>query len=181
MKKKKTRMLSVLVVVTAILLVANAALLVNMVFNDLSFDMPITGYVLSDDSEEEFLEQYMEVNISMKNNTIFLTNECDQLSMEVSDYQAYSIANGINDQIDFRPTTHDIMFDIFDNFNVSVLMVLVEKMESGTYFATLVVWEGRDILSIDSRPSDAIAIAVRTDAPVYVKRTLMEEYGLDIC
>jgi bifunctional DNase/RNase len=60
-------------------------------------------------------------------------------------------------------------------------MVKIESFSGGAYFAKLLLQQGNKILNLDSRPSDAIAIAVRTNAPVYVSKDIMTMMGENVC
>ena len=123
------------------------------------------------------LEGYMEVEITTEPGTIYLTSGCTQLSMVTDVKQAESIQSGLEGRLGYRPSTHDILWDILDGFNIKLSSARVTKMEDGTYFAQLILTRENLLLTLDSRPSDAIATAVRTGSPIYVKTDLMEEYG----
>jgi bifunctional DNase/RNase len=127
------------------------------------------------------LEGFSQVNVSVEPMLVRLASGCRELSMIVSIQQSESIGKGLSGDLGFRPTSHDAVQEILDSFGIELLMVKVDGFQDGTYFAKLLVMQGNDILNLDSRPSDAIAIAVRTGAPVYVRDSLMEEHGRDIC
>jgi len=116
-----------------------------------------------------------------KQNTIYLVSECVQLSMITTEQQIYSIQNGLEKRIGLRPTTHDLIKDVFDLLNIKVLMVKIHSLKNNTYYANLILKQENKILNLDSRPSDAIAIAVRTNSPIYIKKDLMEANGRRIC
>lgn len=113
--------------------------------------------------------------------SILLTSGCRQLSILTSPEQMQSIAMGLEGDMGFRPLTHDLMENVLEGFDIEVLMVKVEGMTEGTYYAKLLLRQSGRILNIDSRPSDAIAIALRAGSPVYVKQELLEKYGDDVC
>lgn len=111
-----------------------------------------------------------------------VTSGCWQIEMTPLESQIYSIDLGLRKQTYARPLTHDLMADIFSTFGIKVNMVkIVDQIEGGTYRARLIVQRGTQIQDLDSRPSDAIGIAVRTGAPVYVNQTLYEQTGRNIC
>ena len=112
---------------------------------------------------------------------ILLSSGCRELTMVTTESQTYSIATGAEGLRPFRPLTHDLIADVLDIYDMKVLLVKIESLEEGTYFAKLFVAQGNKILSLDSKPSDAIAIAVRTDAPVYLNQTLLEQEGEYLC
>jgi bifunctional DNase/RNase len=120
-------------------------------------------------------------NITADTGAVHLDVGCSRVTISVSDMQAYSIFAGLQGIVEYRPTTHDIMRDMMEAYGIEPLMVRITYMEDGTYFAELVMVGSSRVLNIDSRPSDAIAIAVRTATPVYVADSLMEEQAETIC
>ncbi len=77
-----------------------------------------------------------------------------------------------------RPLTHDLIKSIFDNFSLSLQAVEIYKLPNGVFAANLIL-EGPDgeLRSIDSRSSDALAIAIRANAPIYTTSEVLEEAG----
>lgn len=91
--------------------------------------------------------------------------------------EAQSIAmqmQGINPP---RPMTHDLIKEILDGFGVEFQRVLIQDMKDSTYYARIFLHAGRHDLQIDSRPSDAIALAVRFHRPIFVAVALMKGDG----
>lgn len=89
--------------------------------------------------------------------------------------EATSIASAIKQVTMTRPLTHDLMHDIFQEMGVRCQRVVITELKDSTYFAELVLSMGDKVLIIDSRPSDAIAIALRETAPIYVAQTVLEQ------
>ena len=77
-----------------------------------------------------------------------------------------------------RPLSHDLMKTLIEAVGASVERVDVTKIEDGTFYAEITLLTRDGSLSIDSRPSDAIAIAARVDAPIWVNDEVMEEAGI---
>jgi bifunctional DNase/RNase len=71
-----------------------------------------------------------------------------------------------------RPLTHDLMKAMFDRIGVGLQRVVIRDLREGTYFADVVLEQDGEEMVIDSRPSDAIALAVRFGQPIFVERTL---------
>ena len=134
----------------------------------------ITGELLSG-------EDYVNTYVRVDENSIYLISGCDAIMMSVSDEQAWSISLGLANVSGPRPITHDLIRDVFDLFAIEIIMAKVEKLENETYYARLFLQQGNKILNLDSRPSDAIAIAVRYNKPVLIKKDLMESAGRKIC
>ena len=73
-----------------------------------------------------------------------------------------------------RPLTHDLIVDIFDALGGELRYIYVNDLSENTFYAKLVVSVGDAEIEIDSRPSDAIAIAVRVGVPIYVAEEVMD-------
>lgn len=78
-----------------------------------------------------------------------------------------------------RPMTHDLLINILSDLSTRLVRVLVTELKDNTFYAVLQLeQEGREI-EIDSRPSDAIALAVRTDSPIFAARDLLDNSGIE--
>ena len=78
-----------------------------------------------------------------------------------------------------RPLTHDLMKTIVEEYGGSVTGVVITKMERETFFAELRLKRAGREFTIDCRPSDAIGLALRSGAPVFVRRDVMTRHGID--
>jgi len=74
-----------------------------------------------------------------------------------------------------RPLTHDLMKNVLEHLECSVKRVEVCDLKDGTFYARLVIERGGEEIPVDSRPSDAIAVALRFNAPLFVAEEVMEE------
>lgn len=72
-----------------------------------------------------------------------------------------------------RPMTHDLVVDVVNKTNFIIDRVEINDVEEETYFATIFLVKGDEVIEIDSRPSDAIAIAMRADAPIFVTENVL--------
>jgi hypothetical protein len=127
------------------------------------------------------LEEYERVDVSVAPSLIYLSSECYSLTMVTSTSQTDSIQNGLDKVIKVRPNSHDLISEIFKSLAIKVLFVKVSSFEGDTYYARILLLQENKIIDLDARPSDSIAIAVRADAPVYVKKELLENFGQKIC
>ena len=127
------------------------------------------------------LTGFVSVDISTTNDAMILTKDCKSLAMSTYDFQVYSIQQGLDDKIDARPLTHDVANAILSNYNIKVMMVKISEYESGLYKANLFLKQNDQILNIESRPSDAIAIAVRQNSPIYIKKDILDKQAQDSC
>lgn len=89
--------------------------------------------------------------------------------------EATSIASAIKQMVMPRPLTHDLMASILNEVGVRVERVMITDLKDSTYFAELVLSFGDKAIIMDSRPSDAIALAVRAAAPIYVMTAVVEQ------
>lgn len=89
--------------------------------------------------------------------------------------EATSIASAIKQLRMARPLTHDLMFEIFLELGVAVQRVVITELRDSTYFAELILSIGDKILIFDARPSDAIAVAIRASAPIFVVEEVLEQ------
>jgi len=74
-----------------------------------------------------------------------------------------------------RPLTHDLIALVIEGFHAKVVRVVIADLRENTFFATLYIERDKDVMSIDARPSDTIAIALRTKAPVFVNEELLQQ------
>ena len=89
-------------------------------------------------------------------------------------FEAEAISRGLEGTVTFRPMTHDLMKQILDTFQVAVRRVVINEIRGNTYYANLhLSVEGKEMV-VDSRPSDAIALAVRVKAPIFVTESVVE-------
>ena len=77
-----------------------------------------------------------------------------------------------------RPQSHDLMLNLVQELGGSVQAVIVNDLKDDTFFATIQVQKDGQLLEIDSRPSDAIAIAVRASVPIYAADDVLERAGI---
>jgi uncharacterized protein len=89
--------------------------------------------------------------------------------------EATSIASAIKQVPMARPLTHDLMYDVFLQVGVKVERVVITELKDSTYYAELILSLGEKALILDSRPSDAIAIALRASAPIFVAEKVLEQ------
>ena len=134
-------------------------------------------------STEGFTEVLIGLNTTDDMGYIYLEGGCYELSMIINKAQAESIEGGIMGIIQTRPNTHDLVKDMLKNLKANILMIKIVELKDDAYHARLILRKDNLILSLDSRPSDAIAIAARTEytIPIYVNESLLKSYGSKIC
>lgn len=100
------------------------------------------------------------------------------LSIQTGSFEAAAISSGIDRTEEPRPITHDLMNAALTALDAKVERVEINRVDLPVFFADLVVLDkdGKE-LSIDARPSDALALAVRVNAPIYVEDDVMNRAG----
>ncbi len=99
----------------------------------------------------------------------------DILPIWVGKSEASAISLALENISPPRPMTHDLMKSILDNVDAKVLSAVVTGLDDNTYYARLHLWHGDSEYSIDSRPSDAIALALRADAPIFTREEVLKK------
>jgi bifunctional DNase/RNase len=78
-----------------------------------------------------------------------------------------------------RPMTHDLLMSVIETFEGEVTRITVTELKESTFYALLTVVKDGSEIDLDSRPSDALALAVRTDAPIFASTELLDENGIE--
>jgi hypothetical protein len=162
MVKKKISKSPLITLVLLVLSSLMAYAIVNLIEIDLS------KYVIADVLE-------------ISENLIIVGNNCTAIVAETSQERADSIESGIRGIINERPTTHDTFVEVLRNFNITLDHVNLERFDGNYYYADLVLQAGDKVLILDTKPSDAIALAVRTNSTIYINKTMLQEVGINIC
>jgi len=77
-----------------------------------------------------------------------------------------------------RPMTHDLMNTIVDALGASINSIIVSDLKNDTFYAKIVINVDGEQMEVDSRPSDAIALAVRVEAPIYAEEGVLDKAGI---
>jgi uncharacterized protein len=96
------------------------------------------------------------------------------LPIWVGVYEANAIALEIEKVQTPRPMTHDLLKNVLFGLNVQVQKVVVNELRDDTFYALIWVERNGEKMSIDSRPSDALALALRVDCPIFVEETVLK-------
>jgi len=107
---------------------------------------------------------------------VLFLKDADQdkyLPVWIGELEASSIELAVIRKSAPRPLTHDLFINVLRDLGVRLVKVIIDRLESRTYYATMYLeWDGRTI-TVDSRPSDAIALALRENVMIYVDDELM--------
>ena len=93
-------------------------------------------------------------------------------------YEAEAITIALQEVEVSRPLTHDLIRNIFNDLDAQVVRVEVVALREDTFYGNIVLETNGKSINIDSRPSDALALAVRTNVPVMVSRSVMDAAGI---
>jgi bifunctional DNase/RNase len=97
-----------------------------------------------------------------------------RLPIIIGAFEAQAIALEIEGIKPPRPLTHDLLKQLTDSLGASVIEVIIDELRENTFYAKIVLEVSGFSQEIDARPSDAIALAVRTQAPIYVASTVLD-------
>lgn len=101
-----------------------------------------------------------------------------RLPIIIGAFEAQAIALELEKIQPPRPMTHDLLRDTFEAVDIDVSEVVIDELREGTFFAKVRYQHNGEEHQLDSRPSDAVALAVRVDAPIYVAPDVLDEAGI---
>lgn len=97
-----------------------------------------------------------------------------RLPIIIGAFEAQAIALEIEGIKPPRPLTHDLLKQLTDNLGAAIIEIVVDELRENTFYAKVILEASGLVQEIDARPSDAIALAVRAEAPIYVANSVME-------
>ncbi len=102
------------------------------------------------------------------------------LPIYINQDQAKAIIGALENQKPPRPLTHDLIVNILQAWDMTLERVVIHSIQDGTFYAILNVRQGEVKKEIDSRPSDAIAIALRTNTPIWVMEEVLADASIPV-
>ena len=105
-------------------------------------------------------------------------NGLRRLPIVIGGFEAQAIAVALERMQPSRPLTHDLFSNFMETFSIDLNEVLIYKLEEGIFFAKLMCQSGDDVIEIDSRTSDALALAVRANCRIFTYENILETAGL---
>jgi bifunctional DNase/RNase len=94
--------------------------------------------------------------------------------------EASAIAMQLADMEFSRPLTHDLLVAVLNGLGGSLRKVIITRVEKNTYYAELIIHRNGEVISVDARPSDSIAVALRTEAKIFAQDELLERASIEI-
>jgi bifunctional DNase/RNase len=102
-----------------------------------------------------------------------------RLPIVIGGFEAQAIAVALENMHPSRPLTHDLMKNFMIAFDIQLQEVYICDLQEGIFYAKLVCFTANDTIEIDSRTSDALALAVRFGCPIYVNANILDQAGLE--
>lgn len=101
-----------------------------------------------------------------------------RLPIVIGGFEAQAIAVALENMHPSRPLTHDLMKNFMTSFDIALQEVFICDLQEGIFFSKLVCFTANDTIEIDSRTSDALALAVRFGCPIYVHENILNQAGV---
>ena len=101
------------------------------------------------------------------------------LPIPIGEFEAAAIRMRLENDGPIRPISYDLLSSMVKYLAIRVRQVVIHNVRRSIYYARVVIEKNHTIKDIDARPSDAIALALRTDSPIYVSHKLLDEVGLE--
>ncbi len=107
-------------------------------------------------------------------------NGVRKLPIVIGAFEAQAIAVALENMQPTRPLTHDLLKNMMTAFQIQLLEILIHRIHEGIFYAKLICQTPTETIEIDSRTSDALAIAVRFDAPIFTFESILDSAGLQM-
>ncbi|MEM0476536.1 MAG: DUF151 domain-containing protein [Candidatus Aenigmatarchaeota archaeon] len=169
-----------LIIVLIALFISILSLIVSLYQRELLQDVSELIKIFPQLSTEEY-SRVEKIDVIPENGALILYSGCYRLIGYIEDAQIRSISNALQKRRDWRPNTHDVTSDIFKELNIKLIDVRIEEIRNNSYIARAFISQGNKIREIDIRPSDGIALALRLEAPIYIKNSLLISSGEKYC
>ena len=102
------------------------------------------------------------------------------LPIYIGQDQAKAIISALEQHKPPRPLTHDLFVNLFDSWSINLEKVIIHSLQENTFYAILCLRQGEEKKEIDARPSDAIAIALRTNSPIWVMEEVVADASIPV-
>ncbi|EFO81102.1 protein of unknown function DUF151 [Oscillochloris trichoides DG-6] len=120
------------------------------------------------------------VSLLTQNRVVVLreTDSTRYLPIWIGPFEAEAIAMAIQGHEPVRPLTHDLLKSLIGDLGGQISHIFVNDIRDSTFYARIVIEQDGRTIEVDARPSDAVALAVRTEAPIYVENHVIEQAGI---
>lgn len=122
------------------------------------------------------------LDAATRNPIVLLRDSGDrrQLPIYIGQDMARAIIAALEGQTPPRPLTHDLFINIFEDWNMVLERVVIHSLQDNTFYAVLTLRQGETKKEIDARPSDAIALALRTRSPIWVMEEVVADASMPV-
>ena len=111
---------------------------------------------------------------------VFLSDNGERMvPIYIGPAEAISIDIALRKETTPRPMTHDLVKSIMDNFSIGIDRIIIDDLDEQVFYARLMLRNGGREIEIDARPSDCIALAVRTDARIFIEQGILDKVSID--
>lgn len=97
-----------------------------------------------------------------------------ELSIFIGLFEASAIERIVKERPSERPLTHDLAVSLVEHLEGKIVRAVIDDLKDDTFFAKVVVKRGKEEVAVDARPSDAVTLALKVDAPIYVADKVMK-------
>jgi bifunctional DNase/RNase len=111
---------------------------------------------------------------------VFLSDNGDRMvPIYIGPAEAISIDIALRKETTPRPMTHDLVKSIMDSFGIGIDQIIIDDLDEQVFYARLMLRDGAREIEIDARPSDCIALAVRSDARILIEQGILDKVSID--
>ena len=130
----------------------------------------------------EAIVDSIRVNLVTQNRVLFLRERAGDrhLPIWIGEFEAQAIVLEMQGMSPQRPLPYDLMMSLVGDLDARVVRVIINDLSQDIYYARIVIDRSGETVEIDSRPSDAIAIAVRAHCPIFVDESVLDRAGVSI-
>jgi bifunctional DNase/RNase len=153
-----------------------------IIFVSIPLTNPVTALASEGEDELEVTVTGVDLNPVGESSVVVLVDMKGEVAVPIliGFSEARAIGLKINDIKTIRPMTHDLINNIFDSVRVKLVRILINKVEGTIIYAILYLKVDGVEIQVDSRPSDAIALALRAEAPIFVSRKVAKSVGVKL-
>ena len=102
------------------------------------------------------------------------------LPIYIGEDQAKAIGSVLQQHVSPRPNTHDLLVNMLDAWGMELEKVIIHSLKDNTFYALLMVRQGDTVREVDARPSDAIALALRSNCPIWVMEEVVADASIPV-
>lgn len=124
---------------------------------------------------------FQKVELHVSPGRVILSKNCTGLVITTTTAKTYEIQRGFDQSFDLRPNAHDLIADMIELLNAEIIAVRIHELRNDIFYANMIIKKDNEVLDLDTKPSDALAIAARFKAPIYVADDIFEKGSNKIC